>query len=89
MRTLYTGTVLDYILLRYEKLINTELKAFLEEVIIRVDIKSEIERKNADILADTLHDIQCEGDYSNEMIEGFLELIERLEVNVRIPCPMV
>ncbi len=85
MRTLHTGPFLACMLLRYDHVMTKSFKQFLQRVILRVDRESEIKKNHADMFANTLCDIQDEGDFGDETLEEFLELIERHEVNVRKP----
>lgn len=85
MRTLHTGPVLACMLLRYERLMNADFKAFLRKAILMIDMKSEIRKQDVDPLANLLCDIQDDGDYSDENLQMFLDFIKLNEVNVREP----
>jgi len=81
MRTLHTGPVLAYMLIKYGWLMNSSFKNFMRKVILRIDRCSEIYDGHDDILANTLCDLQYEGDYSDKMVEQFLEYVKLYEIN--------
>ncbi len=83
--TLQTSPLLACMLLKYENMMSGNLKEFVKKVVLRLDIESEINKEDGDMLADTLLDIEAKGDYSDEILGEFLELIERHEVNIRKP----